>query len=102
MDRKNLTIASLAASAFILLVALVLLQMFNSQNVVVAGSMEARGGDYVATMGKIASDAEALFLLDARSRNMGVYYYDNNTKRVELYQITPVSQLDRAAGREIR
>jgi hypothetical protein len=95
MDRKNITIVSLASSAVILLALLVFLQMFNSPNVVVAGSMEARGGDYIATMGKIASDAEALFLLDSRSRNIGIYYYDNNSKRIELYNIVPLSQIER-------
>ena len=102
MDRKNITIITLTTTAVILLAALVFVQMFNSPNVVVAGSMEARGGDYVATMGKIASDVEALFLLDARSRNMGIYYYDNNSKRIELYQVLPLAQIERPADRYLR
>jgi hypothetical protein len=102
MDRKNITIVTLVSSAFVLLVALVLLQMFNSPNIVQAGSMEARGGDYVATMGKIATDSEALFLLDARSKNMGIYYYDNSSKRVELFQVVPVGQGEMTQTRERR
>jgi hypothetical protein len=99
MDRKNITIVSLSATAVILLVLLVLFQWFNTPKVVFAGSMEARGGDYVATMSKIASDVEAMYLLDARSRTMGIYLYDNNTKQVELRRTIVLSQSETIAPR---
>ena len=99
MKRQNITIISLASSAFIMLIALVLVQWLAAPQVVVAGSMEARGGDYVATVANIASDVQGLFLLDARSRTMGIYFYDNSTKRVELMSTFPISDVEQLPAR---
>jgi hypothetical protein len=99
MKRQNITIISLSASAIILLVVLVLVQWFAVPQTVVAGSMEARGGDYVATVANIASDVQGLFLLDARSRTVGIYFYDNNTKRVELMSSFPISEVEQVPTR---
>jgi len=99
MKRQNITIISLAVSAFVLMAALVFVQWFTTPQAVVAGSMEARGGDYVATVANIASDVQGLFLLDARSRTLGIYFYDNNSKRVELMSSFPISEVEQMPAR---
>jgi len=47
MNGKNITIICLFGSSLILLTLLTIVQIFVSPPVVVAGSMQASGGDYI-------------------------------------------------------
>ncbi len=99
MDRKNITIISLVATAFALMILLVLIQLYTKPQVVMAGGMQARGGDYCATISQTASDEEALWVLDSRSKTVGIYQYDNNTRRIELRKTFPIAQLEQIPPR---
>lgn len=98
MDRKNIFIAGLSASAFILLVALTLIQLFSNPQVVVA-SGQVTGGDYIITSAKTANGEEAMWIMDTRSRNIGVYQFDNSSRRLELRRIYPMIQTEQLMTR---
>jgi hypothetical protein len=98
MDRKNILIVGLSFSAVILLIALVVIQLFTVPQVVMAGG-QVTGGDYIITSAKTASGEEAVWIMDSRSRNIGVYQFDNSTRRLELRRIFPISQTEQALGR---
>ncbi len=98
MERKNILIAGLSASAFILLVALALIQLLSSPQVVLAGG-QVTGGDYIVTSAKTASGEEAVWIMDTRSRNIGVYQFDNSTRRLELRRIYPIPQTEQIPTR---
>jgi hypothetical protein len=91
MDRKNIMIAGLSATAFALLLVLVLIQLFTAPQAVWAGG-QVTGGDYIITTGKTASGEETVWIMDSRSQNIGVYQFDNTTRRLELRRILPVAQ----------
>ncbi|MFA5863268.1 MAG: hypothetical protein WC975_01120 [Phycisphaerae bacterium] len=90
MDRKNILILSLSASAFALLLLLVLLQLVSSPQQALAAGQQ-NGGDYILTTARTVSGEDSLWVLDGRSRNVGIYQYDNNLKRLELRRVFPVA-----------
>lgn len=98
MDRKNILIAGLSASAFILLVILTLIQLFAAPQVVLAGG-QVTGGDYIITTSKTVNGEEAIWIMDSRSRNIGVYQFDNSTRRLELRRIVPITQTEQMPTR---
>jgi len=95
MDRKNILIASLSTSALVLIALLVLIQVFTSPQPAMAIGQE-KGGDYAVTLARMANGEEALWVLDARSRNVGIYQYDTQTRRVELRRTFPLAQAQAA------
>jgi hypothetical protein len=97
MDRKNILIAGLSFSAVILLIALVVIQLFTAPQVVMAGG-QVTGGDYIITSAKTASGEEAVWIMDSRSRNIGVYQFDNSTPRLELRRIVAITQFEQIAA----
>jgi hypothetical protein len=98
MDRKNVLIAGFSASAFILLVALILIQLFSAPQIVLAGG-QVTGGDYIITSAKTTSGEEAIWIMDTRSRNIGIYQFDNTTRRLELRRIYPILQTEQIPNR---
>ena len=91
MDSKNILIVILTVSAVGLAIVLAILTVF-SPAVARAGG-QVTGGDYVVTTAKLTTGGDAVWILDSRSRNVGVYQYDLATKRVELRRVIPVAQL---------
>jgi hypothetical protein len=98
MERKNLLITSLSTSALVLMGILVLIQMFANPQPVIAVGQE-KGGDYAVTISRMANGEEALWVLDARNRTVGIYQYDTATRRVELRRVFPIAQAQVAATR---
>lgn len=88
MDRKNTLILGLTASAMVLMGLLALIQLFYiPQNTFAVG--QQNGGDYVVTTSRTANGEEALWVLDARTRNIGIYQYDNSLRQLVLRGVYP-------------
>jgi len=100
MDTKseNTGIMILTCTAVVLLVVLSLVQVGSGPSVVLAGSMQDRGGDYSATVARLSEDQEAVWILDCRNATIGIYQYDISSKRLELRQTFTLEQV-RAATR---
>lgn len=89
----NIPIFALTGSALVLLVALCLVYLAGSPPPAQAGSMQASGGDYTMTISQVSTGEEALWILDSRSRTVGIYQYDNNEKQLMLRRIFPLDAL---------
>jgi hypothetical protein len=88
MDRTNKAIIALTAISVILLAVFVFVHL-NAVPVSIAGSMQASGGDYHACMVRTMTEDEAIWILDTRSKNIGIYQYDNAARRLELRRVFP-------------
>ena len=93
MDRKNMTLVCLLASSFVLLTLLTLVHLFASPQVVIAGGMLDRGGDYVATVSRTSSDEEVLWVLDCKNKTAVIYQYDNSSRMLELRTTLTIKEL---------
>ncbi len=93
MNGKNITIICLFASSLILLTLLTITQMFVAPTPVFAGSMQASGGDYIATISRVTQGAEALWVLDCRTKTVGIYQYDNGSRSLELRTTFTIKEL---------
>lgn len=93
MDKKKVIIASLFASSLILLTLLTVVHLFVSPQIVIAGSMQDRGGDYIATVSSVSSDEDVLWVLDCRTKTAGIYQYDPGSRMLELRTSLTVRQL---------
>jgi secreted trypsin-like serine protease len=98
MDRKNIVIAGLSASAFLLLIVLTVIQLFSAPQVVLAGG-QVTGGDYIVTSAKTANDEDAIWVMDTRSRNIGIYQFDNSSRRLELRKLYSIAQTEQLLTR---
>ncbi len=93
MNGKNITVICLFGSSLILLTLLTIVQVFVTPPVVFAGSMQASGGDYIATIARTSDAEEVLWILDCRTKTIGIYQYDNTTRRLELRTTFTVKEL---------
>ncbi len=93
MKGKDITIICLFASSLILLTLLTLTQLFVTPKPVFAGSMQASGGDYIATIARVTEGEEALWVLDCRTKTVGIYQYDNGSRSLELRTTFTVKEL---------
>ncbi len=93
MNGKNITIICLFISSLILLTLLTITQIFISPTPVFAGSMQASGGDYIATIARTSQGEEVLWLLDCRTKTIGIYQYDNSSRMLELRTTFTVKEL---------
>ncbi len=87
MDSKNMIIAVLTVTAVVLLctLALVHTQWQHSRPSLAWADTVDRGGDYILTTGAFSNTDEALYALDGASDRLNVYQYDQNRKRILLY-----------------
>jgi hypothetical protein len=83
MNNQNLAIGILSVTATILLVGLILLGTMTQQEAKGFAQID-RGGDYIMLTSQFRSSKELLWILDARSQIMGMYYFDPQRVRLEL------------------
>ncbi|NLX04677.1 MAG: hypothetical protein GXY33_06000 [Phycisphaerae bacterium] len=83
-DKQTKLIIALLCSALLMTMALLVLDRGMLTSEALAGSMQDRGGDYAITMARQTDSQEAVWVMDARSRTIGVYMYDVTSKRLEL------------------
>jgi hypothetical protein len=83
MDSKNLTIGVLSVTATILLVGVILMSTVGQQPAMGYGQVD-RGGDYVLLTSQWRTEHELLWVLDGRSRALGMYFFDPRRSRLEL------------------
>ncbi len=93
MDKKQLIITCLFASSLILLTLLTLVHIFASPQIVIAGSMQGHGGDYIATVSQASTGEDVLWVLDCRTQTAGIYQYDPGSDMLELRTTLKVAQL---------
>ncbi len=80
MNHQNFAIGILSVTATILLVGLILLGSMSQQE---ASALHVdRGGDYVLLTSQWQSDREVLWVLDARSQVLGLYYMQGGALRL--------------------
>ncbi len=84
MNNQNFAIGILSVTAVILLVGLVVMGTLTQQQVRASG-MNDRSGDYVLLTSEWRSGRELLWVLDARSEVLGMYYFDPQVARLGLY-----------------
>ncbi len=92
MVKKDYFIIGLLASAVILLTLLFVFESGKPQ-IVYAGSMQGRGGDYIATISRASATEEVLWVLDCRNKTAGIYQYDPGSRTVELRAVLRVREL---------
>ena len=80
----NTTIMILTCTALALVAILALMNSTTTPSDVFAGSMQESGGDYIVTAAQLSADQEAVWVLDARSKMIGIYQYDVSTGKLEL------------------
>ena len=87
MDSKNMIIAVLSVTAVVLLctLALVHTQWQQSRPSLAWADTVDRGGDYILSTGAFSEQDEALYALDGAGDRLNVYQYDQNRKRILLY-----------------
>ncbi len=90
--KENMTIMMLICSAVVMLVVLTIVNLAGPQDAF-AGAMQAQGGDYRATIASLSDGQDTLWILDCRSKVMGIYLYDTKDDRLELKQTTTIQQL---------
>lgn len=83
MDSKNLTIGVLSVTATILLVGVILMGTVGQQPAMGYGQLD-RGGDYLLLTSQWRTEHELLWVLDGRSRTLGMYYFEPRRSRLEL------------------
>jgi len=86
---QNLVIGVLSVTATILLVGLILMGTFGQQQAK-GFAHQDRGGDYVMLTSQWRGERELLWILDARSENIGMYYFDPQRARLELIEVEPL------------
>jgi hypothetical protein len=82
-QNQNLAIAVLTVTATILLVGVLLLGTLSQQQAQAASQVD-RGGDYVLLTSQWRTQYELLWVLDARSQVLGMYYFAPRAARLEL------------------
>ena len=78
------TIMILMITALALVAVLALMNSTGGPADVWAGGTQESGGDYIVTVAQLSSGQQAVWILDARSRMIGIYQYDVSTERLEL------------------
>lgn len=94
--KDNTLIMVLICSAVVLLVVLCLVTLNSGPQIAVAGSMQDRGGDYSITVARLSQGQETVWVLDCRNETVGVYLYDNGSRRLELQRRFPLSTVQTA------
>jgi len=83
-EKLNTSIIALAASALVLAVILAVIHLAVLPRTAVADNVQSSGGDYNMVAARVTTGDEAVWVLDARSRTVGIYQYDNNSQSLEL------------------
>lgn len=91
MNNQNFTIGILTVTATILLVGLLLLGTMSQQEARAYAQID-RGGDYVMLTAQWRGDRELLWVFDARSQALGLYYFDPRAARLELIDVIPMRE----------
>ncbi len=89
IDRRTFAIGILSVTACVLFVGLMLL----TQQPVQAIGMNDRGGDYLMLTEQISKSTEAVAVIDAAARQMIVYQFDYNNKRIDVLRQVGLDQL---------
>lgn len=91
MNNQNVTIGVLTVTATILLVGLLLMGMIGQQEARAFAQID-RGGDYILVTSQWRADREVLWVFDARSQVLGLYYFDPRTTRLDLIDVLPMRE----------
>ena len=83
MNNQNFTIGVLTVTATILLVGVILMGTIGQQRAQAFSQID-RGGDYVMVTSQWRSQHELLWVLDARSQVLGLYFFEPRRARLEL------------------
>jgi hypothetical protein len=98
MNKQNVTIGLLSATAVLLMVAVIFIGQADQA---VAGNSESRGGDYVAVSLGVRADREVQVVIDNSVERLNVYGLNDTGSGVELGAplIIPLDQyFDAARG----
>ncbi len=83
MDQKNFTIGILSTTAVVLFAALAVI--FSQSNTASASGLTTNAGGYILTVGSVAvNDEELLYVTQLSSKRIGIYRFDNTTRKIEL------------------
>src|SRR5437016_3103675 len=93
MDKKNFTIGMLSVSAALLLAA-----NFLASPQRAAADFAVKGRDYTAVTAHIAQGGDALYIVDNRTGNMGVFIYDPAARGMRLVSVRPMTAAFGGAG----
>ncbi len=91
MNHQNMIIGVLTVTATILLVGLILLGTLTQQPAHAVGQND-RCGNYLMATGQWNGNRELLWILDAKSGNLGMYYFDSQRARIELADMDNLQQ----------
>lgn len=96
MNKQTFTIGVLSITATVLLVGiLVVLSIPRPAHAI--GELD-RGGDYVMVTSQFMSNWEVVFITDAAVGRMGAYFYNINTKTVQLIDMVEFARFTRPPG----
>ena len=95
MDNRNLAIAVLSLTAVVLLVGLAILSALPPA--AMASGMTAQGGDYVLTVGRLTTNQELVYAVDASANKLIVYGFDGNRNEIGVIQGIDLEEMRQAS-----
>lgn len=91
VDSRALAIGVLSITACILFVGLMLM-MFQPRPAYAIGQVD-RAGDYIMVTQQLSSSQEACVVIDAASRNMGLYLYNASNRQIQMLQRISLNEM---------
>lgn len=91
LDHRSLAIGVLSITACILFVGL-LLTLSQPRPAYGIGQND-RAGDYIMLTQQISNSQEACVVIDAASRQMGVYLYNASNRQIQMLQNIPLNEM---------
>jgi len=96
MNKQTLAIGVLSITATVLLVG-ILVVLSIPRPAQALGELD-RGGDYIMVTSQFMSNWEVVFITDAAVGRMGAYFYNLNTKTVQLVDMVEFARFMRPPG----
>lgn len=91
IDSRALAIGVLSITACILFVGLMLM-MLQPRPAYAIGQVD-RSGDYIMATQQLSSSQEACVVIDAASRNMGLYLYNASNRQIQMLQRISLNEM---------